>query len=175
MAAGFSGSPGSGMRVGHAEREAVTAELREHYASGRLTLDELNERLDAALDAKTRADLDALMTDLPSAGPGAGTGNGPSGRHPGTGQYPGGGRDANTGGDAFRGWNPGRGAGQAIAALAWSALVIVALLSVGMLAVFGIGVGRPFGIVLLLAGLAFLRRLFFRRGSIRTRRPRRRW
>src|SRR5215471_16646592 len=64
MASGFE------MRVGDAEREAAAAELREHYASGRLTLDELNERLDAAFAAKTRADLNAVMRDLPSARPG---------------------------------------------------------------------------------------------------------
>ena len=38
---------GNEMRVGDAEREAAAAELREHYASGRLTLDELNERVGA--------------------------------------------------------------------------------------------------------------------------------
>ena len=64
MASGFE------MRVGDAEREAAAAELREHYASGRLTLDELNERLDAAFDAKTRGDLNTVMRDLPSARPG---------------------------------------------------------------------------------------------------------
>ena len=34
------------MRVGDAEREAAAAEVREHFASGRLTQDELNQRLD---------------------------------------------------------------------------------------------------------------------------------
>ena len=58
---------GNEMRVGDAEREAAAAELREHYASGRLTLDELNERIDKAFAAKTRGDLNALMTDLPSS------------------------------------------------------------------------------------------------------------
>ena len=61
---------GNEMRVGDAEREAAAAELREHYASGRLTLDELNERVDKVFAAKTRGDLNALMTDLPSARPG---------------------------------------------------------------------------------------------------------
>ncbi|MGC1569460.1 MAG: DUF1707 domain-containing protein, partial [Trebonia sp.] len=61
---------GNEMRVGDAEREAAAAELREHYASGRLTLDELNERVDKAFAATTRGDLNALMTDLPSARPG---------------------------------------------------------------------------------------------------------
>lgn len=67
---------GNEMRVGDAEREATAAELREHYASGRLTLDELNERLDAAFAARTRADLNAVMTDLPSARPGSAGGKG---------------------------------------------------------------------------------------------------
>src|SRR5581483_3749373 len=59
---------GSNMRVGDAEREAVAAQLREHYADGRLTLDELNERLDQAFAARTRADLTAVTRDLPVSG-----------------------------------------------------------------------------------------------------------
>lgn len=55
------------MRVGDAEREAAAAEVREHFASGRLTQEELNERLDQTFAAKTRGDLDAVFTDLPSA------------------------------------------------------------------------------------------------------------
>src|SRR6202161_650334 len=55
------------MRVGDAEREAAAAEVREHFASGRLTQDELNQRLDQTFAAKTRGDLDAVFTDLPSA------------------------------------------------------------------------------------------------------------
>src|SRR3984957_477990 len=55
------------MRVGDAERDAAANDLREHFASGRLTQDELNERLDQTFAAKTRADLSALFTDLPSS------------------------------------------------------------------------------------------------------------
>jgi len=46
-----------------------------------------------------------------------------------------------------------------------------------MLGVFGAGPGRPFGIVLILAALALLRRLIFRRRRIHARVPRgrRRW
>src|ERR1700677_1791597 len=55
------------MRVGDAEREAAAAEVREHFASGRLTQDELNQRLDQTFAAKTRGDLNAVFTDLPSA------------------------------------------------------------------------------------------------------------
>lgn len=168
MTAGYSRPSSSGMRVGHAEREAVAAELREHYASGRITLDELNERLDAALAAKTRADLDALMRDLPPARPSAGSGA------PGRGPGPLAG--AETGWNAGGGRNAGRGAGQAAAAMAWTALMMCALLAFGFLGVFGAGVSRPFGIVLILAGLAFLRRLLFgRRHRARGCGPRRRW
>ena len=151
---------GPEMRVGHAEREAVAAELREHYASGRLTLEELNERLDKAFAARTRGDLDALMTDLPSVRPlsAAGTGWSAGGQGAGGAQYAAG--QSTAGG---RGAGAGRQAGRAIAAMAWAAFVICATLTVGFLGVFGVGVGKPFGIVLVLAGLAFLRRLLFRR------------
>lgn len=53
------------MRVSDADREAVTAKLRDHYAEGRLDSDELDERVTAALHAKTYGDLRALTTDLP--------------------------------------------------------------------------------------------------------------
>jgi hypothetical protein len=60
------------LRVGDAEREAVAAELREHYAQGRLSMEDFNQRLDAAFAARTRGDLDKLISDLPHAKP-AGT------------------------------------------------------------------------------------------------------
>src|SRR6202522_3792169 len=66
--AGGTVASGYDMRVGDAERDAAANELREHFASGRLTQDELNERLDQTFAAKTRGDLSALFTDLPSAG-----------------------------------------------------------------------------------------------------------
>jgi hypothetical protein len=162
------------MRVGDAEREATAAELREHYASGRLTLDELNDRLDKAFAAKTRGDLDALMRDLPSARPrGAGTAGGFSGA-PGAGWTgPGSGW---TGPGA--GWGAGacRQAGRTIGSIITTSLLICALFTVGMLGVFGIGAGRPLGVALILLAFGLLRRLIFhrRRGPIRSRGPRRR-
>ncbi len=60
------------LRIGDAERDAVAAELREHYAHGRLTLEELNERLDAAFAAKTQRDLNRLISDLPHVRSGGG-------------------------------------------------------------------------------------------------------
>jgi hypothetical protein len=53
------------LRIGDTEREAVAAELREHYAHGRLTLEEFNQRLDAVFGAKTQADLTRITRDLP--------------------------------------------------------------------------------------------------------------
>jgi hypothetical protein len=56
------------LRIGDAERDAAAADLGEHYAAGRLTLDELNERLDAVFCAKTLGQLVRIMADLPGPG-----------------------------------------------------------------------------------------------------------
>src|ERR1700733_14454691 len=45
------------LRVGDAERDTTATLLREHYAQGRLSTDELNERLDATFSATTRGQL----------------------------------------------------------------------------------------------------------------------
>ncbi len=55
------------IRVSDADREQVTSRLREHYAEGRLDSDELDERVTAALNAKTFGDLRRVMADLPDA------------------------------------------------------------------------------------------------------------
>lgn len=57
------------IRVSDADRERVAERLREHYAAGRLSADELDERLSAALSAKTFGDLRAVLVDLPEPGP----------------------------------------------------------------------------------------------------------
>jgi len=57
------------MRVSDADREQVAERLREHFAAGRLTSDELDERIAAALSAKTVGDLRAIMADLPEPAP----------------------------------------------------------------------------------------------------------
>jgi hypothetical protein len=57
------------LRIGDAERDVATTALREHFAAGRLTLEELTERIDGALTAKTQAQIDALMADLPRPRP----------------------------------------------------------------------------------------------------------
>jgi hypothetical protein len=137
MATGFN------VRVGDADREGVAAQLREHYADGRLTLDELNERLDQAFAAKTRADLETVLRDLPhTVRPAAG------------GPY----RAMQPSGT---GWDQGNsGPRRPFAAfapllgLAWAALLISSLF------LFGLGGGqRPIAIALFIAALALLRRL----------------
>ncbi|MGH9047470.1 MAG: DUF1707 SHOCT-like domain-containing protein [Acidimicrobiales bacterium] len=57
------------MRVSDAERDRVAEALSEHYSAGRLDANELKERLDKAIGAKTRGDLSGLMTDLPHTYP----------------------------------------------------------------------------------------------------------
>ena len=160
-------STGFNVRVGDADREAVAAQLREHYADGRLTLDELNERLDQAFAAKTKADLDIVLRDLPYvsrpfAGAPAGGAMLPSG-------YP------------RSGWDHGAGYGHRgrpfpvfalLMGLVWVFVII------GAVTLFGIGGGdRPLAIVLIIAALAFIRRLFGlggrRRGNGGPRGPRR--
>jgi hypothetical protein len=55
----------SRLRVGDAEREAAVAALGEHFAAGRLTPEELDERSSAAWAARTGGDLSVLFADLP--------------------------------------------------------------------------------------------------------------
>jgi Domain of unknown function (DUF1707) len=58
---------GPDLRIGDADREAAAASLREHYAVGRLTLDEFNQRLDAVFHATTQSHLRQITRDLPHA------------------------------------------------------------------------------------------------------------
>jgi hypothetical protein len=53
-------------RASDAEREAVVARLRQAAAEGRLTVEELTERIDTAYAAKTQAELEPLTADLPA-------------------------------------------------------------------------------------------------------------
>jgi hypothetical protein len=150
---------GYNVRIGDADREAVAAQLREHYADGRLTLEELNERLDQAFAAKTKADLNTVMRDLPqSARPTAGmpyggtAWQGPAWQGP-TVTRPG--QDYGSGD-----WDSQRSHGRCSAfaplmGLAWVALIL------GSVFLFGLDGGhRPLAIVLFIAALALLRRLF---------------
>ncbi len=58
-------APAPYVRVGDADRDTAAAALGEHFAQGRLTLDELNARLDATLTARTHGELAQAVRDLP--------------------------------------------------------------------------------------------------------------
>lgn len=60
-----SGAHTPDIRASDHEREAVVARLRTAAGEGRLALDELADRLERALSASTRAQLEQLTTDLP--------------------------------------------------------------------------------------------------------------
>jgi hypothetical protein len=175
------------MRVGDAEREAAAAEVREHFASGRLTQDELNQRLDQTFAAKTRGDLNAVFTDLPSADwrSAAGPAGDPYGARPALGRPGqrwndwGAGYDRRSGGAGGGSFgNGGFGARQAVGTVITGITLFAAMVLFGVVGVFGIGSGRPLAIVLLFAAFAMLRRLIFlifgrRRGGRRGPRGRR--
>ncbi|GGS71713.1 hypothetical protein GCM10010156_33320 [Planobispora rosea] len=55
------------LRVSHEERDEVVEQLRVAAGDGRLTMDELGERLEVALAARTYGELEALLRDLPPA------------------------------------------------------------------------------------------------------------
>ena len=57
-----------GTAVTDAGRDAATAQLREHYAVGRLSLDQFQDRLDEAYRAQTARELDAVTDGLPHVG-----------------------------------------------------------------------------------------------------------
>ena len=57
------------IRVSDADRDHVAARLREHFAEGRLLPDELDERISAALSARTVGDLRRVVADLPEPAP----------------------------------------------------------------------------------------------------------
>jgi hypothetical protein len=52
-------------RVSNAERDAVVEQLRSHAADGRLSFEELDERMDQTLAATTYDDLGQVLSDLP--------------------------------------------------------------------------------------------------------------
>ncbi|WP_445517543.1 DUF1707 SHOCT-like domain-containing protein [Streptomyces sp. NEAU-174] len=62
--------PGSSpeLRASHADRDRVVDVLRIAAGDGLLTAEELDERLEAALSARTLGELAALTTDLPPVG-----------------------------------------------------------------------------------------------------------
>ena len=65
--------PRADLRVGDADRDGVIAELQRHFVEGRLTSEELGERVSQTLAARTFADLAVLLADLPILSVGAPT------------------------------------------------------------------------------------------------------
>ena len=57
--------PRPALRVGDDERDAAAADLGDHFVAGRLTLDELHERLGDVFAARTRGQLRTVLSDLP--------------------------------------------------------------------------------------------------------------
>ena len=57
------------VRASDPERDDATQQLQQAFAEGRLDDTEFDGRMRTALTARTRADLDALLADLPAAGP----------------------------------------------------------------------------------------------------------
>jgi DUF1707 SHOCT-like domain len=53
------------LRVSDEQRDKAAQEIREHYAAGRLTDDELSDRIQAAYSARTEQELSKLLADLP--------------------------------------------------------------------------------------------------------------
>ena len=70
------------VRASDAEREALVERLNLACGEGRLNLEEFSERLELAFAARTRAELDALVEDLPQPGPEAGQEPGPEASAP---------------------------------------------------------------------------------------------
>ena len=62
------GEPAAGVRASDAERDATVERLSQATGEGRLTLEEFSQRMDRATTARTRAELDRLVTDLPASG-----------------------------------------------------------------------------------------------------------
>lgn len=56
------------LRASDEERERIAGELGQARVEGRITLDELSDRLDRVYAARTRAELEPVMRDLPVAG-----------------------------------------------------------------------------------------------------------
>ena len=62
---GDEAAAGKQLRVSHEDRDKVVEHLRMAAGDGRLTADELDNRLEAALTARTYGELAALTADLP--------------------------------------------------------------------------------------------------------------
>jgi len=59
-------SDASHLRASDEDRERCAHNLREHFAAGRIGEEELADRLDAVYAARTTAELEAIVRDLPA-------------------------------------------------------------------------------------------------------------
>lgn len=57
------------LRASDEDRERAAAEVREHFAAGRLDDDELSDRIEAIYKASTAGELQTLRADLPALPP----------------------------------------------------------------------------------------------------------
>ena len=146
----------SGVRIGDAEREKVATDLREHYARGRLTLEEFQQRLDAVFAAKIDTDLVKITADLPHTDPHAAPWPPSQPFSTGAPNYPIG-ADQGTG-SRRRGSRP--------FSYVWACLALCALAAL-LIASFSWPFGAPKFLVILLAILTFCRRIFRRIGGRR--------
>ncbi len=55
------------LRVSHEDRDQVAEQLSVAAGDGRLTADELDQRLETALTARTYGELEVLLADLPAS------------------------------------------------------------------------------------------------------------
>jgi hypothetical protein len=114
-----------GTAVTDAGRDAATAQLREHYAAGRLSLNQFRDRLDEAYRAQTARDLDTAVDGLPHVRP-AIPPPPPRGSHPGDYPFNGAHLRAALG-------RTGRRVMLALGVLTAGSLAILALLVIGLL------------------------------------------
>ena len=56
-------------RIGDVERDAQVSALGTHLGAGRLTMTEFEGRLDTVYAARTQAELDEVLADLPPSSP----------------------------------------------------------------------------------------------------------
>jgi hypothetical protein len=68
---GESGDPARTIRIGYSERDAAIETLREAAGDGRITLDELEERMGRVESARFPVDLDEVLSDVTSDLPSA--------------------------------------------------------------------------------------------------------
>jgi Domain of unknown function (DUF1707) len=71
------------VRASDRERDVVVQRVQQAFAEGRLDDTEFDERMRAALTARTRGDLDVLLTDLPAETTAPGPAPATAGRGPG--------------------------------------------------------------------------------------------